>query len=452
MKIGVLTTRLFAEPSSGGEHCTARLLQALRQQGHRLHVLGLGEAPPSQRGIRYGSLGPAPQPFGLWSWPERGVHLAHALWSLQASTTLRAQGDHAARVLVSKTLARWSREGIDALIVDHLHAFTWLAQASAPLPRPVLVMHNLESQAYAHQAERERGVKRWFLQREHRLVQGLEQEALAASAAVLGLSEPDCKQLEAAARAAGSHAPVLNLPGYPGRASRLRAGDRSTLQATTRTTTRATTSTTPNGNAQWAKPAGQELTHRAHRVGLIGTWTWEPNRRALEWMLREVLPVLPIGVELWVAGVGTEVLVHRPAAVRWLGRVPNVADFYAQVDVLAVPSLEGSGVQEKAIEAIGSGKPVVATPHALRGLGPGLPSQVHVAEDARRFAVLLTELARGSARHVDLRRVQLELKLWVANRRQAYTAVLARALQAGAETRERAGAPAQAPGRTGWAG
>ncbi len=397
MKIGVLTTRLFAEPSSGGEHCTARLLQALRQQGHRLHVLGLGEAPPSQRGIRYGSLGPAPQPFGLWSWPERGVHLAHALWSLQASTTLRAQGGGAARRRVAQALARWSREGIDALIVDHLHAFTWLAQASAPLPRPVLVMHNLESQAYAHQAERERGVKRWFLQREHRLVQGLEQEALVASAAVLGLSEPDCKQLEGAARAAGSHSQVLNLPGYPGRASRLRASP--------------------------------ELTHRAHRIGLIGTWTWEPNRRALEWMLREVLPVLPMGVELWVAGVGTQALVHRPAAVRWLGRVPNVADFYAQVDVLAVPSLEGSGVQEKAIEAIGSGKPVVATPHALRGLGPGLPSQVHVAEDAHRFAVLLTELARGSARHPDLRRVQLELTLWVASRRAAYRAALDCALQ-----------------------
>jgi polysaccharide biosynthesis protein PslH len=432
MKIGVLTTRLFAEPSSGGERCTARLLHALQQQGHRVHVLGLGEAPPPQRGIQYDSLGPAPQPFGLWSWAERGLHLAHALGSLQASTTLRAQGDGAARRRVAQALAQWSCAGIDALIVDHLHAFNWLAQASAPLPRPVLVMHNLESQAYAHQAERERGVKRWFLQREHRLVQGLEQEALAASAAVLGLSEPDCEQLEAAARAAGSHAPVLNLPGYPGRASRLRASP--------------------------------EPTHRAHRVGLIGTWTWEPNRRALEWMLREVLPVLPMGVELWVAGVGTEVLVHRPAAVRWLGRVPNVAEFYAQVDVLAVPSLEGSGVQEKAIEAIGSGKPVVATPHALRGLGPGLPSHVLVAEDARRFAVLLTELARGSAHQTDERRARLELKLWRTNRRQAYQAVLARALQASASAHAptrtgtpsqgvaQAAAPARAPGRTGWAG
>jgi hypothetical protein len=59
---------------------------------------------------------------------------------------------------------------------------------------------------------------------------------------------------------------------------------------------------------------------------------------------------------------------------------------YEAVDIVAVPSITGSGVQEKAIEAIASGRPVVATRHALRGLTHALPHHVLLADSAGQFA------------------------------------------------------------------
>jgi polysaccharide biosynthesis protein PslH len=423
VKIGVLTTRLFDPPSSGGERCTARLLQALQEQGHRLHVAGLGAAPASTSRIRFETLGPAPQPFALWPRAARGAHLLQAWLAMEASTTLRARGHGATRRQVTQLLARWHRAGIDALIVDHLHAFAWLAQARHTLPPPVLVMHNLESHSYAEQAARVGGAKRWFLLREACLLRRLEHEALAACSAVLALSEADRSQLAAAAGAAGSRAQVLTLPGYP-------AENPSHSGSDWRSDPRSNPESNLRSERVTARPPGPR------RVGLIGTWTWEPNRRALDWLLSHVVPALPPGIEVWVAGAGAQAKAGSPAhqhpAVRWLGWVPNAEGFYAQLDWVAVPSVEGSGVQEKAIEAIGVGKPVVATPHALRGLGPDLPAHVHVAQDARHFAGLITEWSAAAQSAAEAQAAQQaaqhSARLWAARRRKAYVAVLGHAL------------------------
>ena len=37
-------------------------------------------------------------------------------------------------------------------------------------------------------------------------------------------------------------------------------------------------------------------------AGLIGTWTWQPNRVGLEWFIREIAPKLPEGFKVAVAG------------------------------------------------------------------------------------------------------------------------------------------------------
>jgi glycosyltransferase involved in cell wall biosynthesis len=163
------------------------------------------------------------------------------------------------------------------------------------------------------------------------------------------------------------------------------------------------------------------------RLGVIGTWTWQPNRDALFWLLHEVAPHLPPEVELWVAGRG--VPDHWPGArargVRVLGPVPLAQDFYRELDVLALPSLHGSGVQEKAIEALGTGLPVVATPHAMRGLGEALPPQVRLAQDPRTFARLCA--TAGGCEHPH---AQAVVDAWALARRTAYRHSVMKALEA----------------------
>jgi polysaccharide biosynthesis protein PslH len=116
------------------------------------------------------------------------------------------------------------------------------------------------------------------------------------------------------------------------------------------------------------------------------------------------------------------------AKVRLLGRVRHASELYAAADVVAVPSVLGSGVQEKAIEAIASGRPVVASGHALRGLGPGLPPQVHAADDAAAFARLCASVpAAPSGRAGEV--AQAALAEWAAARRRRYDLALRQALR-----------------------
>jgi polysaccharide biosynthesis protein PslH len=400
MKIGLLTTRLFASAASGGERCTQRLLEGLLALGHEVEVAGLGDAPPPQPGLHWHALGPLPPPFAEWPAWARVAHVGHALLAREASTTLRQQGRGAAQRLRG-VLARWQQEGLDALLVDHLQAWPGLAHARAgapALPRPLLLMHNLESAGYARLA---RGAAGWrgaarqrFLLREARLLAQLEDQALAGCAALACLSEHDAAALAPRLRALANPAPVLVLPGYP----------------------------------PLTQPVAPRPADGWRQIGLIGSWTWGPNRAALDWMLARVLPLLPPCCRLVIAGGGLDGLPVPPGSrdrVRVLGRVPSPADLYAVADVVAVPSVQGSGVQEKAIEAIASGRPVVATPHALRGLGAELPPQVHAVDDAALFAHLCATVTTPGAQAGAPWR-------WAEQRRRAYFEALQQGLGAAA--------------------
>lgn len=391
MRIAFLTTRLVDVPTSGGEICSQRVVDGLRAAGHSLQLMGRADQP-----LRDGDaavLGPLTRPFDELGPAAQAAALGAALLARRACTVQRLLGDGAGR-RAARRLAALQTQGLDLLVVDHLQAHAWL-HGLRKLPPVLLVMHNIESDGYLRRALRVRGdgpraaAERWVLRREASRLRALELQALRAAAAVACLSSDDARRLQELLRG-GAHRPAIEvLPGYP---------------------------------QQLSVPPAQPAADGLRRVGLIGTWTWGPNRDALQWMLREVLPRLPQQVRLVVAGHGLEGLA-LPPRVQSLGRVAQPGELYAAVDVVAVPSLHGSGVQEKAIEAAGSGRPVVATPHALRGLGPGLPLHVHAAEGAEHFARLCATVPAPTDSAAAL-------ESWMAARRRRYAAALARCLQA----------------------
>lgn len=394
MRVTLLTTRLFDSPASGGELCTARLLAALRAAGHKVRVIGRGRAPGA---VSLGSLVPAFDSLGA---ARRAASLARAWAGGQASTVQRLLADGAGRRAAEALLGA----RMDALVVDHLQAWAWVRPVHAQLPSPLLVLHNLEAAGYAEQAAAATGLRQRVLRREARLLAALEAEALHHAAAVAALSEDDLAALPLSDRPQ----PRLLLPGHP------------PIDA---------------GTTGWAPRSGRGL-----QVGLLGTWTWAPNRVALAWMLAQVLPRLPDHARLVLAGTGLDRLpVALPAAqqarLRVLGRIDDVADFYRQVDVVALPSLEGSGVQEKAIEAIARAAAVVATGHALRGLGadlPGLLGHVQVADDAARFAAACAAALPSTPVQ------RLAVQHWARRRAALYAEHLQRGLAASAAARPHA--------------
>lgn len=395
----VLTTRLFDRPGNGGEICTERLLRELESAGHRLVVIGRGVAPPPRGGRHHVSVGLGVPAFDTLGRGARAALVLRALLSNQASTVQRLADAGAAR-RAGAALAAAATKGIDCLVVDHLQVLGWLRHCGLPLPPPLLIMHNIESEVQLGQALLGSGnplalARRAFRLREARLLRALELSALARAPAVACLSEADADALRALAREAGAAPHIAALPGYP-------LGPMSIP------------STGGHGN----RPSA------LRRIGLIGTWTWAPNRMALQWMLEQVLPLLPPDSRLLLAGSGLD-SAALPAQVQALGPVDHPQRLYAAVDIVAVPSITGSGVQEKAIEAIGSGRPVVATRHALRGLAHALPRHVHVADSpaefAQRCALASLDLPADTAQAVSA---------WAATSRQRYVQALQSCIEA----------------------
>ncbi len=125
-------------------------------------------------------------------------------------------------------------------------------------------------------------------------------------------------------------------------------------------------------------------------LGMVGTWSWRPNRTGLDWFLDEVVPRLPEDFSIAIAGN----LPHPPApkhpGVRYLGRVPDARDFLRGCAVVPLASTAGTGVPLKTIEAFEMGLPAVATPGALRGIRT-VPENCAVASDAAGFAGALVD-------------------------------------------------------------
>ena len=123
-------------------------------------------------------------------------------------------------------------------------------------------------------------------------------------------------------------------------------------------------------------------------MALIGTWTWAPNRIGLEWFLREVLPLLPAGLRIQVAGHVAADLPPAFPQVEWVGRVADATEFVRSAAVIPLVSRAGTGVQLKTIETFELGLPSVATTHSLRGIG-FFPANCTVADEPARFAEAL---------------------------------------------------------------
>ncbi|WP_343033917.1 glycosyltransferase family 4 protein [Aurantimonas aggregata] len=142
--------------------------------------------------------------------------------------------------------------------------------------------------------------------------------------------------------------------------------------------------------------------HRDHDIGLIGTWSWAPNRVGLDWFLGEVVPRLPPDLTVAIAGRLDGPPPLTPTNVAFLGRVDDAQRFVRGSRVLALATRGGTGVQLKTIEAFEEGMPAVATSQALRGVAT-LPKNADVADDPARFAALLAARVAAERQGADIR-------------------------------------------------
>lgn len=135
------------------------------------------------------------------------------------------------------------------------------------------------------------------------------------------------------------------------------------------------------------------------------------NVESVIWFLREVAPKAA-GVTVKIAGnVDAGVRARAPEEYasykRWfLGRVDDPGAVYATARLALLPTISGTGLSIKTVEAMSSGVPLIATPQALRGMDAealSLPG-VSLADTAEDFARALVEAARAPAADESARR------------------------------------------------
>ena len=132
-----------------------------------------------------------------------------------------------------------------------------------------------------------------------------------------------------------------------------------------------------------------------------GTMDYPPNVDAVVWFAREILPMVRsrlTDAQFYIVGANPAPAVQRLAAtdgVHVTGRVSDVRPYLAHATAGVAPMRIARGIQNKVLEAMAMGKPIVVTPEALEGIDAEPGREVLLAADAQTFAGAVCSLAAG---------------------------------------------------------
>jgi len=124
----------------------------------------------------------------------------------------------------------------------------------------------------------------------------------------------------------------------------------------------------------------------------VGTMDYSPNIDAARYFAEEIFPL----VRQQFPYATFEIVGRRPSrtvrrlteieGVRVVGEVDDVRAYLVQADISVAPMRIARGVQNKVLEAMAVGVPVVATPQAIEGIEVQDGEEVLVASNPRDFA------------------------------------------------------------------
>jgi sugar transferase (PEP-CTERM/EpsH1 system associated) len=158
-----------------------------------------------------------------------------------------------------------------------------------------------------------------------------------------------------------------------------------------------------------ASNAAPQVSERA--LVFTGTMDFRPNVDAVLWFARKVLP----GVQAEVPEAHFFVVGQRPH--RWLdglrsdpavtltGWVEDARPYIAQAAVYVAPLRIGGGTRLKLLEAMATGKPVVATRLGAEGYPVTHGRELLLADTPADFAAAVVALLRAPERRAELGRV-----------------------------------------------
>lgn len=176
-----------------------------------------------------------------------------------------------------------------------------------------------------------------------------------------------------------------------------------------------TASTTVRGvsngvDTEYFKPAPQN--HRVapdNTLSLVftGVLDYAPNSEGLVWFCHNVLPLLSDRLEVRLTIVGRRpsarvLALSRIPQVEVIGAVPDVRPFLHQADVAISPLHLARGIQNKVLEAMACGLPVIATQPSADGIDATAGKELMVADTPDQWSLALQQMAKDAAARAEM--------------------------------------------------
>lgn len=252
-------------------------------------------------------------------------------------------------------------EAVDDIVVrrriDAVYAFSGqMAQyLPAAAPRRIMDFVDLDSAKFAAYADDAFGPMRWMMRREARLLGAYERAVAERVSAALFVSAAEAALLPGSRALENGIDTVLYDPRH------------------------ATPVPTPHP-----------------LIVFTGQMDYRPNVDAVTWFSRSVLPLIP-GAHFAIVGRAPTPAVRALAGadVTVTGEVPDVRGWLAAADVVVAPLQLARGVQNKVLEAMAMGRPVVASAGAAEGIDHA--GTIRIATDARDHANTINALLQHPA-------------------------------------------------------
>lgn len=149
-----------------------------------------------------------------------------------------------------------------------------------------------------------------------------------------------------------------------------------------------------------------------------GSLSYPPNVEAALWFADQILPRIP-GARFRIVGANPPPAIaslHRKGGIEVTGTVESVVPHLRQASVSVCPLRVAAGIQNKVLEAMALGVPVVSTSAALAGIRAKSDRDLVVADTAAGIAAEVAGLLDDAPRRARLsaagRRLVRERYLW----------------------------------------
>lgn len=135
----------------------------------------------------------------------------------------------------------------------------------------------------------------------------------------------------------------------------------------------------------------------------LGAMDWEPNLEGVQWLCKEVLPLLQSNFKVHLAGRKLNCSSYSEMnALVCHGEIEDAEKFINSHGTCLIPIHSGGGIKIKLLENLAHGKPIITTTKGTQGIAVSHNEEVLIADTPEQFANAINYLGSDESKRRQL--------------------------------------------------